>query len=344
MSSTNTAWKSHSLACKEINTPSTHSLLVMVPNYQTVHVPIVQSSLHRNDARDVLSIHNYFSNIFPLLWLISISIVKLWSVYPCQFRVIAFLAGILTWKKKMLTMLKYLAVFGCDVKAYENSLLPRPTWVIVSHFLLPKWQWSFIRPPPLACICHDMCGGHVIWYDLIHYVMAKPTKLVLSSVSEGHSNQLVNSFSHPATMWDYSIRNKANHFASCNVNSNVKCSLVKFRRIHYKVLLVSIQHFDFLPHVSAVMCRWLCLCRGFECVCMAAYFCASIKAVKQALLQELHLNPAACWAHCTHCGATSGARWGLLGRTLNLGWVPVTQSVRPHTDFILRDSTLELNI
>lgn len=152
MSSTNTAWKSHSLACKEINTPTTHSLLVMVPNYQTVHVPIVQSSLHRNDARDAVSMQNYlnlrfFQILFFRLWLIQISSVKLFSVYldRCQFKVIAFLCR--HPDKRMPTIFKYLTAFGCDEQS-PWELIVAKTYMShrVNHNLLPKWQWSFIIP------------------------------------------------------------------------------------------------------------------------------------------------------------------------------------------------------
>lgn len=152
MSSTNTAWKSHSLACEEINTPSTHSLLVMVPNYQTVHVPTVQSSLHRNDARDAVSMQNYlnlrfFSNI--------VFFFCDWSRFPasncfvyldrCQFKEIAFLCR--HPDKRMPTIFKYLTAFGCHVQSLWELIVAK-TYMShrVNHNLLPKWQWSFIIP------------------------------------------------------------------------------------------------------------------------------------------------------------------------------------------------------
>lgn len=88
-------------------------------------------------------------------------------------------------------MLKYLTIFGCDVKSLWELIVAKTHMSHSESFFITK-ETVICKTSRHACICHDMCGGHVIGYDLIHYVMAKPTKWVLSSVREGHSNQLVN--------------------------------------------------------------------------------------------------------------------------------------------------------
>lgn len=150
------------------------------------------------------------------------------SVYldPCQFKVFAFLTE--KWKMFGWKSLGELIV----AKTSKSHKL--------NHNFLPNWQWSSVIPIMHISLIIQVIkdGGHVIGYDTIHYVMRNrqngpcPLPAVrVTAISQWTWN------SHPETMWDCKIGNKAKYLCSCNINSNVKCSPGKFSLIHWKELV-----------------------------------------------------------------------------------------------------------